>query len=427
MSRLIAMGVGLILIGVVCFAHANQMDDVVQALILEASEESLEDVESTLLKLGSVAVDSLIRLLASDDSALRMTAVRVLGSMDHSIDEKLFQVLRDDRWRVRVAVVSALAHHQSDRVVIQLLAKLQDAHPAVRAAAARALGRLGNVAAVDSLILVLQDEKRIVRKSAAKALGKIKDSRAIGPLIEILQEGGVVQWESMRALAHIGQPAVQPLSAIVADGTRSNFFRQIAAKALREIALLENEPSVVTSVHALGVGLRDSDAGVRQASADALVIIGKPAADVLRTALLNDPDPEVRAEAATIFGRSGSARAWYAEAVDMLILALVDQEESVRAAAQAALIRIHVIAHGQLVVALKDKNPIRRMGVSTVLGAIGHRGSIQPLETLLKVESDPAVRTSIESALALLRTKPSAKMPSRPSPATLKGSRTSGF
>ena len=87
------MGVGLILIGVVCFAHANQMDDVVQALILEASEESLEDVESTLLKLGSVAVDSLIRLLASDDSALRMTAVRVLGSMDHSIDEKLFQVL----------------------------------------------------------------------------------------------------------------------------------------------------------------------------------------------------------------------------------------------------------------------------------------------------------------------------------------------
>ena len=52
MSRLIAMGVGLILIGVVCFAHANQMDDVVQALILEASEESLEDVESTLLFSG---------------------------------------------------------------------------------------------------------------------------------------------------------------------------------------------------------------------------------------------------------------------------------------------------------------------------------------------------------------------------------------
>mgnify|MGYP002830021999 CR=1 FL=1 len=427
MSRLMAVGIVMMLMGSVCLAHADQMDDVVQTLIREASEESLEDVESTLLRLGPMAVDSLVRLLASDDNALRMTAVRVLGSMDHTIDEKLFQALRDDRWKVRVAAVSALAHHQSEMVVKHLLTKLHDLHPSVRSASARALGRIGNAEAIDSLILALQDAQRIVRKSAAKALGRIGDPRAIVPLIAILQEGGVVQRESMRALAHIGPPAIQPLSAIVSDGNQNASVRQIAALVLREIALLERVTSIADSVPALGVGLRDNDAGVRQASADALVIIGQPAADLLRTALLNDLDPGVRAEAATIFGRSGSATAWYAEAVDALILALADQEEHVRVAVRTALIRIHVIAHGQLVAALNDKNPVRRMGVSEVLGAIGHRGSIQPLETLRKIELDPAVRTSIESALEVLHAKPSAKMPSLPSPSTLKGSRSSGF
>lgn len=411
MRRLIVVGIIFVFIGSVCLAHADGMDDVVETLIRESSEQSMESVEATLLKLGPIAVDSLVRLLASDDNALRLTAVRVLGRMDHTVNEKLFQVLKDERWRVRVAAVSALAHHTSETVIQHLLAILQDTHPAVRSASVRALGRIGNTKATDSLILTLQDSQWVVRKSAAKALGKIGDPRATAPLIATLQDDDAVQRESMRALGHIGQPAIRPLSAIVADGNKDPSLRQTAALVLREIASVGSAGSIADSAHALGVGLRDNDARVRNASADALVMIGQPALAVVRTALLQDPQPVVRAEAATILGRSGSATTWYGEAVDSLILALDDQEERVLAAVRKALVRIHVIAFGHLVAALEDGSAVRRRGASTVLGEIGHRGAIQPLEMLLTTESDPAVRQSIVSALAVLHAKPKRKAP----------------
>ena len=75
MSKHLAFIIVLIFIASTSLARAGQMDDVVQTLILGSSEESLEDIESTLLKLGPVAVDPLVRLLASDDNALRMTAI----------------------------------------------------------------------------------------------------------------------------------------------------------------------------------------------------------------------------------------------------------------------------------------------------------------------------------------------------------------
>ena len=77
MRRLVSVSVIVMFIGLVCSAYAGQMDDVVETLIRESSEQSLETVEATLLKLGPVAVDSLVRLLASDDNALRMTAILV--------------------------------------------------------------------------------------------------------------------------------------------------------------------------------------------------------------------------------------------------------------------------------------------------------------------------------------------------------------
>lgn len=399
MGRLVSLGIIIVFIGSVCLAHADQMDDVVQTLIRESSEESLEDVEATLLKLGPVAVDSLVRLLASDDSALRMTAVRVLGRMDQSTDEKLFQALRDDRWKVRVAAVSVLAHHTSGTVVQRLLAILQDPHPAVRSASARALGRIGDTEATEALIRVLQDPQRLVRKSAAMALGKIGDRRATAPLVATLQDDAAVKRESMRALVLIGQPAVQSLSVIVADAKADPAIRQSVARVLGDIASPDG-------ADALGVALRDNDVGVRRASADALVLIGQPAVEVLRIALLEESDPSVRAEAATILGRSGSATVWATKAVNLLIMALADQDAHVRAAVRQALVRVHAIAYPQVVTVLRNDNPLLRGQASTILGKIGHRGAIAPLETLLKTEPHPAVRESITAALVILHAKP---------------------
>ena len=412
MHRFVVVGIVSVFIGSASLSLADPMDEVVQALIQESSEPSLENVESTLLKLGPTAIDSLVRLLASTDNALRLTAVRVLGKMGRIAEQKLFQALQDDQWKVRVGAASALAHHTSEVVVKHLIAVLKDTHPAVRSASTRALGRIGNTKATGSLIFMLQDSKQVVRKNAAKALGRVRDHRATRPLVAALQDDeDSVRREAIAALAQIGQPAVEPLSAIVADGSRDPSSRQVAALTLRAIAEVGRADSVSDGAFSLGIGLRDEHVGVRQASADALVMIGQSAVEVVRTALLQDENPEVRAEAATIFGRSASATTWYAEAVDALILALDDQEEDVRAMVRNALVRIHAITFPQLVDALKDSSPVRRKGAIAVLGRIGHRGAIKPLETLLATEPDSAVRKSIVSALEILRAKPVAKTP----------------
>ena len=411
MHRFVVVGIVSVFIGSTSLALAEPMDEVVQALIQESSEPSLENVESTLLKLGPTAIDSLVRLLASTDNTLRLTAVRVLGKMGRIAEQKLFQALQDDQWKVRVGAASALAHHMSEVVVKHLIAVLKDTHPAVRSASTRALGRIGNTKATESLIFMLQDSKQVVRKNAAKALGRVRDHRATRPLVAALQDDDSVRREAITALAQIGQPAVEPLSAIVADGSRDPLSRQVAALTLRAIAEVGRADSVADGAFSLGIGLRDEHVGVRQASADALVMIGQPAVEVVRTALLQDENPEVRAEAATIFGRSASATTWHAEAVDALILALDDQEEDVRAMVRNALVRIHAITFPQLVDALKDSSPVRRKGAITVLGRIGHRGAIKPLETLLVTEPDSAVRKSIVSALEILRAKPVIKTP----------------
>ncbi len=411
MMKIATVFMSLTLVLQLGIAYANQMDDVVQALIRSSNEESLESVEGTLLELGPAAAGSLIRLLASEDTMLRMTAVRVLSRMDQTVDEALFQALRDDRWKVRVAAVSVLAHHKSDVVVTHLLPILKDPHPAGRSASARALGRIGDARATDGLIPLMRDTQRVVRKSAVTALGQIGDPRAVVALTATIEDDDTVKREVAIALARIGQPAVQPLAAIVGDKTRTPSSRQAAALALREIAATKTVPSIAASGSALGVALRDENTIVRQAAADALVVIGQPVVDVVRTALLGAHHPVVRAKAAEILGRSGSATTWYAEAVDALVLALDDREESVRTAVRKALVRIHNIAFQQLVAALEDSSAIRRSGASQVLGEIGHQGAISPLETRLALEEDSSVRASMTAALAILKSKPQRRFP----------------
>ena len=391
----------------VSYASAEPMDEVVRTLIQEASEESLENVEDTLVKLGPTAVHSLARLLASEDNALRMAAVRVLGKMDKIAREVLFQALSDEHWRVRAGAAVALGSHASDVVVNQLILATKDKHQAVRSAAVRSLGRIGNTKATESIVRALQDSNQLVRKNAAKALGIMKDAQAALPLISVLQDEDAVQREVIAALGQIGQPALSPLAVIVADDGVDSGLRRFAAEALVKVAYKMGERGqsalLEKSAPSLMVGLRAENGALRKASADALVMIGQPAFGVVGEALFTDKNSAVRAEAASILGRSGAAKSWYAEAVDLLIVALDDQDESVRLMVQESLVRIHVIGLGQLLKALNDNNTLRRQGVSSILGKLRHRGAIDPLEIRLAIEPDQAVQQAIRSSLDTLR------------------------
>ena len=120
-----------------------------------------EQAAAALTKLGTAAVDPLLRTLKHQAPAARKHAAWALGA----IDDK--------------------------RAVAALVGALKDPEASVREQAAWALGAIGDDTAVPALIEALKDTAAKVREQAAWALGAIGDSRATDPLLPLLKDTDV--------------------------------------------------------------------------------------------------------------------------------------------------------------------------------------------------------------------------------------------
>jgi HEAT repeat protein len=160
------------------------------------------------------------------------------------------------------------------------------------------LGRLRDPRAVAPLVAALTQENPHIRQAAATALGLIGDPQAVRALIDSFRvESGdtedITAWQdAAEALAHIGEPAVGPLIAALAD---ENWL-------------------------------------VRTSSAIALGQLGDPRAVAPLIVLLGDREPQVRLDAAEALGKLGDE-----EALDPLVALLSDPDEMVRVYAVCAL------------------------------------------------------------------------------------------
>ena len=114
---------------------------------------------------------------------------------------------------------------------------------------------------VEELIRKLRDEKWGIRWAAAWALVKIGDRKAVELLIKALGNWDPgVRWIAAKALGQIGdQRAAEPLIQALRDEW---YVREAAAEALGKIG----KPAVEALIQAL----RDEDSGVRKAAAWAL-------------------------------------------------------------------------------------------------------------------------------------------------------------
>jgi HEAT repeat protein len=145
--------------------------DAIEPLVESAIDGRLpRDVTGlALFDLGTAAVPRLLELSASDEPAVRASALELVGLLGEAGD------------------------------AAPVLNRMSDPAAAVRAASADALGRLGAAEARDALVRALDDRVPGVRAAAARALGQTGGRRAAAALLPVARTDS---FEPAHAAAH---------------------------------------------------------------------------------------------------------------------------------------------------------------------------------------------------------------------------------
>jgi HEAT repeat protein len=399
----------------------ERIRDYFPRMLKEGSATQREEAALVLGRIGTqdwATIPLLGALERSEAWQVRRKAAWALGQLgDKRAALALLEAFKDEKEEVASEAALALSAI-GESVVPSLTRSLSSRRPAVRQMAAEALGQMGPLA-VEPLVEIVQNERRPddVVRAAAGALGMLGDARAVPPLTNLLRaRHGRIAQTAARALAAIGEPAVQPL--IQALPTRST---QTALTAAIVQALVDiGKPAVEPLLRALD----SSNIPVRNASEQALTRIGAPAIEELLRALrtgdwnlrrriahiltrlgderavgplveaLSDQDPGVRARAAEILSQIGPKEA----VVEPLLRAMQgDPERSVRHAMIKALAaRRSERAVAPLIQALEDSQA--RDIAARALSEIG-TASVEPLIRAIYANQDPEFQQACVKAL----------------------------
>lgn len=306
------------------------------APLLDALDDSdAAVVQEAVVLLGrrgeKKAVRPLMSLVQTAGSTLRLRAIEALGQLaDPRALPTLWALLRDPDPQVRAAVPAALANMPDAKSVDPLVAALNDPEISVRIRAAAALGEIADPRAAGPLGAALAVRNEDLRLAVADALGKIGDGRAVEPLISLLESGNEsilnkaivalkrtrdpravhvltrfltdprepVRLRAVDALGQIGDAATAERLERVLRTDRSEEIRALAAKALGEIG----EPG---SLAALEMSLHD-ETSVRCQAIAAMGAVGDEAALPALLAMLKEPAPEIRYNAALALAQIGN-------------------------------------------------------------------------------------------------------------------------
>ena len=185
----------------------REMDPEMLTRIVRQSRGVLhKNVSQEIVRLGSLAVGPLTKLLADPSVGVRRTATDLLRSIrDESSFDGLLGALDDSDTLVREKVIDALGALRDKRAVRALGEALQDDDLTVREAAAEALGRIGSESAADSLAKAAADPDWHLRWVAVQSLGKLESPRVVEPLLAgLADEHWYVRRTSAEALGRVG-------------------------------------------------------------------------------------------------------------------------------------------------------------------------------------------------------------------------------
>ncbi|MDH4163981.1 MAG: HEAT repeat domain-containing protein [Nitrospirota bacterium] len=277
-----------------------------------------------LAEIGDPAVAPLIDELRDRSSPARILAAFALAKThDPRAGEPLAEAFREKG----DTIFQQIFIEMGSPAVTALIGLTKDGLPNIRAQAVTILGRIGDPRAVDALIAATADADTRVRFAAASALGSLRSAAAVKPLTGMLADPAHGH-EAGKALKMIGEPAVEPLIAIM---------RSADPIARRNAVALPENVSNRAFAPVLLLGLGDKDRDVRVTTLRALSDYGRSVADMeipgnRFVPLLGDLDAEVRKTSAVILGYYKSRTF-----IKPLCGVLLDQDQSVRSAALGSL------------------------------------------------------------------------------------------
>lgn len=205
---------------------------------------------------------------------------------------------------------------------------------------------------IEIQIDLLNDPDLVVRREAVITLGEMGDERCVAPLVRALRDGDwQVREAAIDALGEVGSPAVESLLKQLRDW-------DIRKAVIRALGKIKDERVLDPLVNQL----RSDEFGLD--ATDALVSLGEPAIERL-VAALKDKDESIRKQAVIALGRIKSP-----QALDPLIEMLQDQDWFTRLTAAAALEKIgDERGRDAIKPLLKDSDMVVKMRVERILAA----------------------------------------------------------
>ncbi len=245
------------------------------------------------------AVPAALDLLGDDDNAVRAASTRLLGELGGSELASVIQPRTADRDpQVRAAAARALGLVHATTAGREFTRLLQDPEPEVRAAAAEGVAEAGWTGATPMLAGMLADPDPGVRAVAAQALGRLKDPGTLPALLRAFEmSDGPLADAIMGSVAAIDRDALEEIAGELArrgdSESRVRLVRIIGGlKAPHPLPLLSTMA-------------RDAAPSVRAAVAEELGRITTAETTALLVAALEDPDETVRARAVDGLVRQG--------------------------------------------------------------------------------------------------------------------------
>lgn len=191
-------------------------------------------------------VPYIIKLLKDKNSAVRKSAVEILGQLrvKEAIPE-IIKLLKDKNKFVRESAVDVLHHRRVKEAIPEIIKLLKDKDERVRRRALYALSSLGGKQAIPELVNLLKDESRYVRRSALEALGQLDAKEAIPEIMKLLkdEERGV---RGTAAILLVELGAKDKVPKEVMEDIKSilkwpSDYPQRAAAALKKLGVSEEE------------------------------------------------------------------------------------------------------------------------------------------------------------------------------------------